>query len=72
MADSRIFSDNGRHIRIDQDFGHARFNVTSPKDIYPVIHYLKWHPEVIKDSFELKKVRETIEVDGEKIDVDPI
>lgn len=71
MVNSRIFSDNGRNIRIDQDFGHARFNVTSTKDIYPVLHYLKWHPEVIKDTFELRKVREKIEVDGEEIEVDP-
>lgn len=71
MPISKIFVDNGRKIKVDQDFGSARFNVRFPNDIYSVLHYIKWHPEVIKDNFQLNHIKEEIQIDDELVDVTP-
>jgi hypothetical protein len=64
MPDIRVFEDNGRAIRVVQDHGRADFFVTGPEDIWTVLHYVKWHPEVRRDTFKMHRVTEIDEEDA--------
>ena len=58
MPDIRVFEDAGRVIRVVQDHGRADFFVTGPQDISAVLHYVKWHPEVRRDTFKMHRTKE--------------
>lgn len=72
MPERKVFKDRIGSVRLEQDVGKATFFALKSRDIYPILHYLKSHPEILRnDRFYVKK-GDIIELDGEEMQVEPL